>query len=486
MLKLKLFLVLILLPLLWSCIDENPTQVQNPLPQIEIISPEAGSQYTRGDSIHIISRIEDPDGLIRSVKIVVDNTEIHSESDGSVDFVWETSGATTGNRVIKIIAEDFVNQTYSNEVAVRIKYSYKQPVDIPGFMESVSFDEAGMDSTLLINLMNQLSVKEDHLMHGIVIARNGKLIFEEYFSGYRRDDQQNLVAFNREVLHDLASVTKSVTSALMGLAIKEEFIEDEFVKVNQYFNEGGWEAGDPRNEITLQNMITMSSGIQWDENSLPPLDPNNDLILFATDPHPWEFYLSRPLQHTPGTTMEYSEASICVIGEAIARASGIRLDVFADQYLFNELDIANRFWNVKPNNWVWASGDLFLRPIDMLKIGQLYLQNGQWKGNQLIPEEWIDKAKIKYHNFIGSSDWAQQYWYNTYRQVGYSYAWWPLDPSIYGPDAFCASGWGDQRIVVIPQYNMVVILTGGSQWSQPYLTSHQIMSQYILPSINGY
>lgn len=483
-LKSKSILALILLSFTWYCSDEITVQSPNTNPGIVIASPGNNSSFPRGAIVEISVNATDRDGSIQSVEFSINGELYFTDDEEPYNFLWYTEDESIGITTISCVATDNEGATNTAELSIQIEYGYRQPVLTTDGWETGTLESVSIDSTSIFSLMNILEQRENHLVHGILIARYNKLVFEEYFDGYRRDDQNTLVRFNRDVRHDQASATKSFTSALLGIAIEEGFIESVDQPVHDFFPEIEWDNDDPRREITLEHMITMSSGIQWDQATYPPLDPRNDLILFATSPTPLQMYLTRPLVHTPGTHMEYSEASLNVVGESIRRSSGVRLDVFADQYLFSKLGIVNRWWNVKQNGWVWSSGDLFIRPRDMLKFGQLYLQNGVWKGEQLIPEEWVEKAKIKYHNFIGSSDWAQQYWYNIYRKVGYSYAWWPLDPSIYGENAFTASGWGDQRIMVLPQYDLVVVFTGGSQWEDPYLTSHQMMSNYILPSIN--
>ena len=119
----------------------------------------------------------------------------------------------------------------------------------------------------------------------------------------------------------------------------------------------------------------------------------------------------------------------------------------------------------------------------MLKLGQLYLQDGLWEGEQIIPREWIECTSVPYFVFDGSFSAHEQYWASVADMIGYSYAWWTLDPETYGYDAFTAAGWGDQRIMVLPEYDMVAVFTGGSQWEPPVLTSHEMMIKYVLPSI---
>ena len=138
------------------------------------------------------------------------------------------------------------------------------------------------------------------------------------------------------------------------------------------------------------------------------------------------------------------------------------------------MEIYSGIWAVTRHGWYSASGDISMRPREMLKFGQLYLQNGVWNGEQLIPAQWIERASEPYHLFDSSSMVHEQHWMLNADMIGYSDAWWELSPSTYGQNAFAANGWGGQRIMVF---------TGGSEFEEPLITPHEMMVHYILPSI---
>lgn len=442
-----------------------------------------GRIFSKGDTVEISIDISDEIQNIDYIAFLIDGGTRQQNTEPPFHFTWRTAYESAGDHTISVIVGLGGIELTLEEIVVELTYRYIVPENSGDGWETATLESVGIDPTLILSLMNILSGQNHHLVHGILIARNGRLIMDEYFPGYRRDDQNNLVFFNSGVIHDQASATKSFTSALLGIAIEHGFIESIYQPVHDFFPEIDWGTDDPRREITLEHMITMSSGIQWDQAAYAPLDPRNDLILFATSTDPWQMYLSRPLVHNPGSHMEYSEASINVVGECIRRSSGLRLDEFAQSFLFDRLGITDRYWNVKQDGWVWASGDLFIRPRDMLKFGQLYLQDGAWNGEQVIPTEWVDKASEPFHTFDQYSNFHERHLMTTHAMTGYSYAWWTLDSQIYGEIAYSATGWGEQRIIVLPEYDMVVVFTGGSQWDDPYLTSHQMMTRYILPSI---
>jgi len=182
------------------------------------------------------------------------------------------------------------------------------------------------------------------------------------------------------------------------------------------------------------------------------------------------FVLERPLVTDPGTAFVYSGGLTNVLGEIIGRATGQRLDRYSTS-LFAPLGIADFSWYFIRPDYVYASGDLSVRPRDMAKLGQLYLEGGVWQGEQILSDAWVEAsaspAFVLERGFDG--------------HTGYGYGWWQKS-SAYGVGAFAASGWGDQAIIVVAELDMVVVFTGGSYWVEPLLTSHEMMLTYILPA----
>ncbi|MDJ0767118.1 MAG: serine hydrolase [Myxococcota bacterium] len=458
------------------------TEPGNSPPSVNISSPNEGLEVNVGESVEIVAEATDNDGTVQSVRFYKNGVQIGSDSESPYTIIWNTEGESRRLVRIQVVAQDDDGATSAANTTVYTNWIYEQPENTGDGWVTASLLDAGLNPEPFVDLMYNLRSQSNHRTHGILVARHGQLVFEAYFPGYRRDDQGTLIRFDRDVLHDMASATKSVTSALLGIAIDQGFIDSIDLRVHELFPEFPWLATGEKAEMSLEHMINMSSGLEWDQATFQPLDPRNDLVLFSRSSTPWSFYFSRPLVATPGTHMTYSEASINVVGEAIFRSSGQQVDGFADTYLFGELGIADRTWGVTAYGRVWSSGDLFLRPRDMLKIGQLYLQDGVWDGEQLIPQSWIDLASIPYVEFDATSEAHERYWAAVADKVGYSHAWWTLSEETYGADAFTASGWGDQRIMVLPEYSMVVVFTGGSQWEDPHLTAHEMMVGFILPS----
>ena len=339
-----------------------------------------------------------------------------------------------------------------------IVYVYTVPTQTDDGWETASLTDAGMDETPIAQFMNELLNNIEHKIHSILIVKDGKLVFEEYFPGYAFYHGP-LTEFNRETKHNLASVTKSFTSALIGLAIDHGFIQDVNQKLFSFFPEYSNLNNVEKDKITLEHLLTMTSGLEWDESTYLYTDPRNDLSQLWSTNDPIRFILNRPIVTEPGTQFHYSSASTIVLGEIIHKATGLRADEFAREYLFTPIGVTDYQWRVLPNNVLYASGDLKLRPRDMAKLGDLYLHDGSWKGIQIISEWWVDKST---NSFISASP----NWVNW----DYGYQWWLYTHEVNTQhiESFSASGWGGQKIFVFPSLDVVVVTTAG-YYDEPQL-----------------
>ena len=444
-------------------------------PTVTITRPWGGQLFRAGEVVEIAVDASDADGTVRHVTLYVDGGVFGQDDTPPYEWSWTTENTPVLHHLIEAVAEDDRGAESTDAVRVDTRWSYQRPEETSDGWETASLDDVGMDAALLEELVNTLYGTRDHLVHGIVIIRHGKLVFEQYFPGLAHPILGAYpVVFARDSLHVQSSATKSFTSALLGIAIDRGFIQGVDQKVSDFFPEFPWLATGEKAELTLEHMITMSAGLLWDQIGYPILDPRNDIGVFQRASNPWELYLSRPLLTTPGEHFHYSEACINVVGEAIKRASGSRLDHFAEQFLFTPLGI-DRFWMYLVwghEDRIWASGDLMVRPRDMAKLGQLYLQGGVWDGEQIVPADWVARSGLPYHTFSRRAD----------GDVGYGYAWWVKDED-FGSGTHHASGWGDQRIFVMPEYDMVVIHTGGSYYERPSIYGYEVVLDYVIPSI---
>jgi CubicO group peptidase (beta-lactamase class C family) len=339
-----------------------------------------------------------------------------------------------------------------------------------------------MDPAPLETMMHELHTSESHLVHGIVIVRHGKLVFEEYFPGLTHPTfGEEPIVFDRETAHCLSSVTKSFTATLLGIAIEHGFITSAGQRVLGLFPDlQDLNVGQKR-DITLEHLVTMTTGLDWDERSFSLRDSRNDLTAWltlarTTSEDPVRAVLERPMVAPPGDVLNYGGGNTNVLGKAIQSASGLRLDVFARDHLFTPLGIEDVWWWVLRDDFVYASGDLTLRPRDMAKFGLMYLNGGVWSGQRILSPEWIDASASAHKTF---SQWDAVY--GGSGSVGYSYGWW-VKSDDYGSGVYEAGGWGGQNIIILPGLDMVVVFTGGSYWERPLMSPHQMMLRYVLPS----
>jgi CubicO group peptidase (beta-lactamase class C family) len=196
--------------------------------------------------------------------------------------------------------------------------------------------------------------------------------------------------------------------------------------------------------------------------------------LFASS-DPIRYILLKPLIETPGSTFAYRNCNTNLLGEIIRKASKQRLDIFSNNFLFSRLGITEFEWQMLPNDVVFCSGDLRLRPRDMAKFGYLFLNDGIWQNERIISQKWIDESTFKHINLI--QNWSDL--------DGYGYQWW-LWQTIFAEDfpAYAASGWGGQWIIICPALNIIVVSTGGNYYTQEVLSIQSILMNYIIPSIN--
>jgi CubicO group peptidase (beta-lactamase class C family) len=223
------------------------------------------------------------------------------------------------------------------------------------------------------------------------------------------------------MLHDVKSVTKSITSTCIGIAIDHGFIESVHQSIFDYLPEHQHLNIDGKDKITIEHLLTMTSGLEWDEWGVPLSSTDNDIIgLWFNCDDQIACILERPLVDEPGTSFTYSGGNIIVLGEIIRNATEMDIDEFSRKYLFKPLGIDSSIWTVRyPNGVIEAAGSLEITPRDMAKIGVTFLNNGVWNGKQIISEQWVEKSATPFGgnkgiNIPGTDK----------KSNGYAYSWW--------------------------------------------------------------
>ena len=327
--------------------------------------------------------------------------------------------------------------------------------------------EEGIEPKPIGNMLAAIGNGEFTKLDSVLIARNGKIVLESYFNGYDRDTK-----------HDTRSSFKSVTSALTGIAIDKGLIPDINQAISSYFPDY-WP--DIRNDIeqkhhiSLNHLLTMTAGFDAEENF--GIGPFREDDMFRSSD--WvRFSLDLPMAHEPGTRFSYNSSTTFLLGEVVARAAGESLPEFAKKHLFEPLDIATYCWTLTPKGCAVAQGSFFIRPLDMLKIGQLFLDQGMWKGRRVISAQWVEESTKHLVDILDENKESQPH------RDGYGYQWWTRHAGNSNFDNYFASGNGGQRIHVFPHVKMVVVFTG-SHYNQAigHRQLTELLDRYILPAV---
>jgi CubicO group peptidase (beta-lactamase class C family) len=334
-------------------------------------------------------------------------------------------------------------------------------------------DAVGLDPTALGALDADIAGGKYGLVDSVLIVRNGKQVLarsyaHDYAQIYGKLAKQegplnhdvngpyNYFSANfhpyyqRSDLHTMQSVSKTVTSITIGIAIgRKEFPSDLDSPILKYFDDYKIANLDERKRrITLRDLLTMTAGFEWNED-LPYNDPKNSCDVMESK-HDWvEYVINQPMAAEPGKVFAYSSGVTQLLSHIFKKATGKNVDEYADQYLFQPLGIAYH-WKHSPTGLPDTEGGLYISSSSLAKIGFLFLKNGSWDSKQIVPADWVS-ASVK--PAISLEDEG--------RQWKYGFQWW-LQPYGTSPQKFAwaARGFGGQDLRVAPEYNLVVVCTG--------------------------
>jgi CubicO group peptidase (beta-lactamase class C family) len=317
------------------------------------------------------------------------------------------------------------------------------PTPIPFWDTRLSTpEEQGIDSAMLVRGFDYIADQEVEV-HSVLVIRNGNLVTEAYFYPYHRDRK-----------HALASCTKSFTSALFGIAIDEGYLSLDD-KVLGFFPDREIANNSPlKQEITVEHLLLMRSGLDWPESSVSYSSRDNILREMMQSRNWVQFVLDRPMATQPGAVFNYSTGDSQLLAAILEQATGMSVQQFARTRLFEPMGLSSSRWSwtSDPQGIAFGGGGLHMTPRDMAKFGYLYLQGGVWQGQQVVPAEWVE-ASVK--------------------PAQYGYQWWKLSGGGYA-----ALGYMGQRIVVIPDLDMVVVVTGEFSGTM----SRYLVDTFIIPA----
>ena len=316
----------------------------------------------------------------------------------------------------------------------------------------VSTPEAeGLQTSVLRELDGELARGRYTPPDALLIARNGKLVYERYGNG-----------FGPEKPHDLRSVTKSITSLLVGIAIDQGRLSGPGERVESFFPETSAPRDPRRQRMTLEHLLTMTTGAACDDWKDSP--GHEDTMYRSRD---WvRFFLALPMVHEPGGRASYCTGGVVALGGILRRVTGQSVPEFAAQHLFGPLGITSAAWERTPEGGTDTGGHLRLRPRDLAKIGQMVLEGGRWRSRQVVPASWL-QTSLAAHTRLGDSSYGYLWWRNTFSIAGQ-----PVEVVF-------ARGNGGQYLFVLPSLRLVAVFTG-SRYNRPEANQPiEICGKYI-------
>lgn len=323
-----------------------------------------------------------------------------------------------------------------------------------------NINDHDISKTELVGLIDDIHSKKLVNTHSVLIAKKNKLVFENYFDG-----------FNANIPHDLRSASKSISSAMIGIAIDNNIIESVDQKLYDFIPEAYQYTKDSlKSKISIKDLLTMSSGL--DVNNLASenyyQDPNNSKNWLRT-------VLEAPMVKEPGTYADYGSANPFLLGVCLNERLNKPLEIYMDEKLFAPLGITNYINQTDDTEVIpYFGGGMLLTPRDLLKFGQLYLDKGKWKGKQIISEKWVEesfKKRLRLQDVRDKNEYGYLWWHDTYVVKGKAIK------------SIEARGAGGQFIFIIPELESVVVITSGNFRNGKGNQAREILKEYILPAM---
>ncbi|MET0394863.1 MAG: serine hydrolase [Chitinophagaceae bacterium] len=309
-------------------------------------------------------------------------------------------------------------------------------------------------------------------IHSILIAKDGKLIYEQYFNGWNKDS-----------LQDSRSAFKSITSLLTGIAVDQGLIKNVNQKVYSFFPEVSDFSGNHawKKDMTIEHLLRMESGFDCEEFN-DGKDCETDMMA-STD---WvRFSLDLAMKNKPGTVWAYTSSDPMILSGIISRVAKMSVMDFAKQYLFDPMGIKQYRWTVDPSGYGMTAGSFYILPADLLKIGQMILQKGMWNGRRIVSAAWLEKSTatpvpIPDFSFLKFSRSAVAIPQPTY----YGYYWYKeeIRTNIFSENVLFASGNGGQYLMVIERLGIVVVFTQGNYNSWKAKKAFDLLARFIIPA----
>lgn len=347
----------------------------------------------------------------------------------------------------------------------------------PGNVEDVpitSMAGVGIDSFAISKIDTAIRNGTYPNIHSLLIARNDKLVYENYWPG--KDESWgiglDITPHGKDSLHDIRSISKSIVSACTGIAIQQGKIKTVDQKIFEFFPEYAKLDTGLKSLLTIKHLLTMSSGLVWNED-VPYDNPENSEIRMIRSGNPVEYVLSQPMEFPPGKVWKYNGGTTQLLAAIIEKTTGKKVDEFARLYLFQPLGITKFEWAKYPGTDLPAAASgLRLRSRDLLKFGLVYGNRGVWKDKQVVPANWVEESCQSHVQRPGGGSYGYQFW-----------LW--NDTLMNRPTFIVACvGNGDQRIFLDKTRNLVVVVTAGNynKWNIKN-NAGALVKNYVYPAL---
>ncbi|MHA1938965.1 MAG: serine hydrolase domain-containing protein [Candidatus Thorarchaeota archaeon] len=317
---------------------------------------------------------------------------------------------------------------------------------------------------LLVLIIGPRTVEATHIpfsntelsIDSLIIVRNGYIVLEEYLNP----------AYNENTKHQIYSCTKSIISAMVGAALEEGLLASVDQEVLSFFPDQTFNNTDSRKEnITLEDLLIMSAGLDWHELDVPYGTPANDFGKMYNSDNWVEYVLNKSMVEEPGEVWNYNSGTTHILSVILQNLTSTTPEVYFDwisSYICVPLGMTDIDWYTDPQGNYFGGAGMQVIPRDMAKFGYLYLNNGSWDGTQIIPEAWVEASSRGHAQISSTTHYGYQWW--VYPTIGY----------------YAAHGYAGQLIIVIPEYDMVAVFTSNIQqdsWPFPGL-----VADYIIPA----
>ena len=334
--------------------------------------------------------------------------------------------------------------------------------------------EAGLDGDAIAQLDAEIREGQHGLVDSMLIIRGGKLAFEAYYEhDYETMNADRVTGesgpwnywdvnwhpyYDGTELHTIQSSTKSFMSAMVGIAIARGEISGTDATLAELLPHRN--ISDPEKAaITLEDILTMRAGFEWNEDDLSYWHPDNDSTMVEKTDDWVAYLLAKPLANEPGSTYNYSSTVTQLMSEIVSTASGMPLDEYAEKFLFGPIGIDEYMWKDAPEGFKDVAGGMYFKPRDFARFGLLYANDGMWEGNQVVPADWVKQS--------GAAHVERAYPEVDGFDVGYGYQFWVFAHGTDGnPYMYGTWGWGGQFALIVPELDLVGVFTGWNVYDE--------------------